>query len=88
MKKIFMRNIPENYTPAKKSCAGNPMYFNHAMRMFRGRPSGLGMNLVSEMMDNMFEALHNENGKGVEVERVGDDFKEVKNVINKLGGSR
>ena len=75
--KMFINALPPNYTPAKpmSGCGPNAVMkgFKCTARNFAQKPSGLGMNMLGEMMDAMFAAKHNERAKGVEIERVGKE---------------
>ena len=89
--KMFMRTLPQNYTPAKPlpgSCTdmqsrGLPCF----AKQFNQRPSGLGLNILNEIASNRFESEHNRLGKGIEIERVGKEsdmnrlLREVKDII-------
>lgn len=87
---MYARDIPENYTPASPvmgACGIPPMAQRgprRMMREFRQNPSGLGMNNIEMMMDMLYAIKHNENGKGVEIERVGDE-SEMKKLLDGLG---
>jgi len=79
--KIYMRDLPENYTPARPQptpCGLNqnqqPIYpQRHAMRRFKHNPTGLGLSNIEELLDTIYSLKNNHNGLGLKVERVGDE---------------
>ena len=81
--KMYMRDLPENYIPAEPEgmCGGiNKMKFGCSMKRYVKNPGGLGMNNISDLMDALFAAEHNDNAKGVQVERVGNE-SEMKKIV-------
>ena len=42
------------------------------------------MSMMEDVMERMFDMKHNENGKGIEVERVGSE-SEMNKILKHLG---
>ena len=92
--KMFMNMLPENYTPAKPmpgTCSEvMPKMLPKVAKRYTMEPSGLGMAMLNKLAALRFDEEHNENGKGVQIEEVGNDIGKAGDMIKQfeklLGG--